>query len=72
MKLSQRMLEDLKWCVGVEDSNKGQKTKIGMRRPTHHQNIVTHEALLRRGMLEEDAEGNIRVTEAGRKAAKGE
>jgi hypothetical protein len=34
--------------------------------PTHHENRVTHDALVRRGLVRVDADGYIEVTDAGR------
>lgn len=63
MKLSKTMLEHLRWMRDV------QKSGLEMRRPGHYENLRTHNALVRRGLVAEEADGRSYVTAAGISAA---
>ena len=49
MRLSQAMKNMLRYDLQFHNS-----TKVRLGRPTHHGNLVTHQALLRRGLIQED------------------
>lgn len=52
-------------------ANENKPYKITLGRPTHHQNRMTHNALLKRGLIVEanDDFHTITMTDAGRKVA---
>ena len=64
-KLSKTMIEHLQWMHGIQQSKTG---RIKMKRPAYHENLRTHLALVRRGLVREDAV-SCWLTEAGIAAA---
>lgn len=64
-KLSPRMLEHLAFALLIENSD----GRLRGMRPGHPANLRTHEALVRRGLLHEDAERFVTLTDEGRKTA---
>lgn len=50
----------------------GPSRKVALGRPMHRDNLVTHEALLRRGLIQEagDEFGTTTLTEKGREMAR--
>jgi len=61
------MESHLDWMLEIQDSP-GHGTTVRMMAPSHPENMATHDALVRRGMVAVDEEGHTRVTAEGRRA----
>lgn len=61
-RMSDQMATHLAWCVTMIQSG------LKLLGPTHHENIQTHNALVRRGLMRLDAEGKTQITPEGHEA----
>jgi hypothetical protein len=71
MRLSKRMRENLLYMFKFGESTNG-STTVRLGRPIHHGNQVTHDALLRRGLIQEanDEFRTTTLTDEGRRVAR--